>query len=169
MGIFGFNTKKVIQINLDHIVQLIESKFNTKVLDYGIAERGDGKYERLMPIGFPPSHSGRYMCFIFIPVDDEDNVITNDYHEKKSKLEGIDISDANDQYLMYRFTSILFKDTEICDFIRSEFKGGHIQNIGALKLDTTKGYKNLVKDIDKIEDVRYRNIFYFVDDKLRTI
>lgn len=78
------------------------------------------------------------MCFIFIPIDNSDNVITNDYYKKHSKLKDISITDTNYQYLIYRFRSILFQNTEVCDFIRSEFKGVHIQNIGSLRLDVKK-------------------------------
>jgi len=86
MGIFdSFLRKKVLNIetilntNVKKLADRIGHEFNTKVLECGIAKKGDEKFKTLLPFGFTPPSRTAYMGYLFIPIDDADNIITQDY------------------------------------------------------------------------------------------
>lgn len=166
----GINPETILNDNIKTLVKKIEMEFNTKVFDFGILIKNrDKKFQELLPLGFPISFKAFYMGYILVPIDDADNIITKDYYVKYKEVEDVDIHDSWNQFKMQEFANTLREDTEICDYIVNEFKGGNAYNIGATRVNNIKEFSTFIENIEKIEDVRFRHIFYFVDENLCTL
>jgi hypothetical protein len=159
----------ILKANIKKLVKRIEINFNTKVIDFGISKYNEQKFKELLPLGFLPPKGAIFMAYLYIPIDEEDNIITLDYFEKYQNIEGVNLNDILGLMKAESFSSNLRHDTEVCKFIRMEFRAGNIYNIGTIRIDTSFKTENMIKNIDKIEDVRYRLFFYFIDENLSTL
>ncbi|WP_192820961.1 hypothetical protein [Rufibacter sp. LB8] len=165
MGLFDSFLKKkqpsieeILNINIAEISKLVEKEFNTKVLKYGVCKEEDGKFRDLFM--FKP-YSAKYLCYLYIPIDENNFVITNNYYKNKKSV----ISFLNPGFHAGDFR----EDIEVCSFIQRAFGGGNIDNFEEEVINHHSDKANIVEDIDKIENVRYRAISYFVNDNFCTL
>jgi hypothetical protein len=145
------------------LVTEIEREFNTKVFDFGIAEKGTPDFEALTPFMTVPPSSAKYIFYFLIPIDDADNVITNNYFEKSQKLNENSFFSPLSMFGASDFQSILRQDWDVSDFLQNKIQST-VYDIGSLKVDKYNGGENIVPNADKIDDLRYRFFRFFSTD-----
>ena len=138
----------------------IEKIFNTKVYAYGCANKREKEFQELTPLGVnSPDGAGRIFWFL-IPIDDEDNVVTNDYYEKLQNTQGANDLSIFGSLSIDDFQSILREDSEISNYL-SSLMNCQIFSIGAVRVSEYSATDNVVANIKEIEDVRYRYFKFY--------
>jgi hypothetical protein len=161
MGIFDkiSNANPLFREFAKKLVSEIEREFNTRVFDYGILVKGEPDFDPLIPFMVSPPPNTKYIFYFLIPIDDADNIITNDYYEKSQK--------ANEGGFLgfggYEFSSILRSDWDLTNFLQSKVQST-VYDFGSYKVDEYKGSENTVSNVENIEDLRYRFFRFFAGD-----
>lgn len=145
---------------IDSLALRIEDKFNTRVYKHGIAKKGTDLFKSLTPFGVMPPQECTYLIFFLVPIDTQDFIITNDYYEKSNKLVGLHPAFPSTGSLIHEFNSILKSDWDLGKYLKDLF-GNNIYTIGSMKVSEYNKTDNLVDNIEKIEDIRYRFIRFF--------
>jgi hypothetical protein len=93
--------KSVLEKNIDFLANKIEHEFDTKVLKHGIIEKSESIFKDLIPWGLN-TENVLYMVFFYVPTDEEDNIITNDYYEKSEAASDVNMCLPTGGYNMPR-------------------------------------------------------------------
>lgn len=158
MGIFDktSNVQSIYKEIARKLALTLEAKFNTKVYDYGVAAKGSPDFEALTPFAIVPPNNAKYIFYFLIPIDDADNIITNDYYEKAEKAN----SGGMFGFGGHEFSSILRSDWDLSNFLQSQIHST-VYDTGSLKVEKYSGGENIVPNADKIDDLRYRFFRFF--------
>lgn len=141
----------------------VENKFNTKIYDYGVANKDGSDYEELIPFGFDAPLDANYILYLLVPIDDADNIITNDYYEKLKKVSEIPkekVYSLDGWAVSSEFTSILKSDWDLSDYLKRKLQT-EVYSVGALRVKEYKPNDRIVNHAKDIEDLRYRFIRFF--------
>ena len=96
-----------------------------------------------------------YIFYFLVPIDDADNVITNDYYEKSQKLNSERMNSIIGMFAGREFQSILRQDWDVSNFLQNKIKST-VYDTGSLKVEKYEGKENVVPNVEKIEYLRYR-------------
>lgn len=162
MGLFDKHS--IVSDSLRHAASktaaMIENAFNTKVYDYGIARRGTPDFEYLL-LNTQPFADTKYIWYFLVPVDDADNIITNDYYEKTKKLDTATFNTFDSFIYAREFQNILKKDWDLSNYIQTLWKA-YVYDYGSLKVSKYSGKENIVPNAEQIDDLRYRFFRFFM-------
>ncbi len=155
-----FFTKKVAFLRYvkKSVVEQVENKFNTKVLRFGIETKGTNEYDNLSQnqsvLGAQRLYpsiplNAMYLVWLLIPIDDSDNIITNDYYEKVESQKQTDID--------FCFRT----DWNVTEFLH-KILGCQIWDTGNKRFSEYQPSDKLVTDFEKIDGARYRYFRFFM-------
>ncbi len=152
-----------IAVIAEAIAGKIEKAFNTKVYKYGVANKSQDDFEKFGFNLFPPAGTELLFWFL-VPIDDADNVITNDYFEKSQMLNKAFPGSMQGRYAASEFQSILRQDWDLSNFLQQQV-GTQVYDTGALRVQKYNSGDNIVPHAAAIDDLRYR-FFRFFSPKL---
>jgi hypothetical protein len=133
----------------------VEQQFNTKVFQFGVARKGTKEFEELAPFMTVAPEEAELLFWFLIPIDDADNVITNNYYEKAQKLNNQNMFSPLGAYAQYEFQSILRQDWDVSNYLQQTV-GCRVYDTGSMTIEKYNASDNIVPHADKIEDLRYR-------------
>ncbi len=108
---------------IKEVASNIETLFNTKVYDFGVAEIGSPEFEYLTDkFNTVPLPGSRYIVYFLVPIDDSDNIITNDYYEKQSQINNKVSGSPLSIFSSIPFVSILKQDIEISNYLENRMQ-----------------------------------------------
>lgn len=142
----------------------LEEKFNTKIYDCGFYSKYSDDFKKFQPLGAIPPENAEYLFYFLVPIDDEDNIVTNNYYELYNKTKnGIMFSSSNRQSV-FEFQQNLKEDSQVLNYIAKQMETD-VYPIGALRVNQYFEYDNIVQNAEKIDDLRYR-FFRFYQPKM---
>ena len=143
------------------VAKTIETLFNTRVYDFGVAEVGSHEFNFLTTkFNTNPLQGSKYIVYFLVPIDDCDNIITNDYYEKCEQINGGVNNSPLSIFTSISFTSTLKRDIEISNYLERRMQTT-VYSTGSLKVSNYEPNDNIVKNATEIDDLRYRIFRYF--------
>lgn len=145
------------------IVSDVEKEFNTKIYDYGVANKNGKDFESLIPFGFDAPRNAKYILYFMVPVDDADNIITNDYYEKMKNISDMpkdSIFSIEGWVVSRKFATILRSDVDLSNYLKRKLRT-EVYSVGSLRVKDYNVNDNLVRNARDIEDLRYRFVSFF--------
>ncbi|WP_395092880.1 hypothetical protein ACF3NR_02290 [Vaginella massiliensis] len=139
----------------------IENEFDTKVFECGFYSKSDSNFKQLQPMGAIPPDNAEHIFYFLVPIDDADNIIFNNYYELfQATQSGLMFTPSN-RRAVHEFQANLREDIELVNFISNAIEN-YVYPIGAKKVLSYKPTDNIVKNAEKIEDLKYRFFRFYL-------
>lgn len=149
------SNEELIEITIaKNIVAKIESKFNTKVLRFGIEEKGTKDYQAHIPFYVSPPHDTELIFWFLIPLDEDDFIIKNDYYKYVEYIKN------GNRYSAQYYEETLKNDWELTNYLE-ELLDCQIYDTGGIKIKTYLPTDNSVSNVAVIENITYRYFRFF--------
>lgn len=140
----------MLQTNLNHLVSQLESRFNTKIYEFGIAEVGSRQFNELVPIRLEDS---QFIGYMVIPVDEDvEYIITKNQRSNYAMFDPIDMFEARQN-----ITSL----DSVKDFIQKAFQG-RVYSVKTIKCSNLPNSPNSLENIQEFEDSKYLYLVYAI-------
>lgn len=161
-----FNRKDMNENELcDKIAQTlknqIENEFDTKVFEFGFYSKNSTEFRELQPMGAIPPDNAEHIFYFLVPLDDADNIIFNNYYELFQATQSGLMFSPSSRRATYEFQENLREDIELVNFISRAIEN-HVYPIGSKRVTNYKPTDNIVKNAEKIEDLRYRFFRFYL-------
>jgi len=142
--------KKMLQVNLKHLVSKIENRFNTKIYEFGVEEQGSQQFNDLVPSSLKNS---LFIGYLAIPVDEDAEYIIT--------IGGKKDYDLSHPMERYEAMQNIFSVDSVKEFIQTAFQG-QVYRVKAVLCSYSPVLPTTIEDIDEYDDAQYLYWVYAV-------